>query len=74
MPLGTFLGFLNYRGQVITSDDQYYNDDYHSYWMRFSNYPYNSTEHWTGTIGRDINPLVYTEEPPAPESIPLNYC
>ena len=73
VPLGTFLGFLNYRGQVITSDDQYYNDDYHSYWMRFSNYPYNSTEHWTGTIGRDINPLVYTEEPPAPESIPLNY-
>ena len=73
VPLGTFLGFLNYRGQVPTSDDQYYNSDNYSYFMRFSNYPYNSTENCNGPIGMDINPLVYTEEPPSPESIPLHY-
>ena len=73
VPLGTFLGFINLRGQVPVLDDKYYNNDNYSYFMRFSNYPYNSTENWNGPIGMDINPLVYTDEPPAAGSVPLHY-
>ena len=73
VPLGTFLGFINLRGQVPVLDDQYYNNDNHSYFMRFSNYPYNSTENWNGPIGMDIHTLVYTDEPPVAGSVPLTY-
>jgi hypothetical protein len=57
VPLGTFLGFDDYRpapggyGKIpITDTNKYY--------MRFSNPPYNSE---TGHIGMNIDPLVYTE-------------
>ena len=71
VPLGTFLGFLNYnRFEIPITDDQYSNQGaYSTYSMRFSNAPYNS--------GREIhmktNPIVYTDKPPAPESTPLHY-
>jgi len=61
VPLGTFLGFINYNGQVPIEDNKYANNNpNHSYLMRFSNYPYNST----GPIGMEKNPLVYTDYPP----------
>ena len=71
VPLGTFLGFINLRGQVPIEDNAYHSGL--DYYMRFSNYPYNSTENWNGPIGMDINPLVYTDEPPAAGSVPLHY-
>lgn len=71
VPLGTFLGFINLRGQVHIEDNAYHSGL--DYYMRFSNYPYNSTENWNGPIGMDINPLVYTDEPPAAGSVPLHY-
>jgi hypothetical protein len=73
VPLGTFLGFINFRGQVPVLDDKYYNNDNYSYFMRFSNYPYNSTENWSGPISMETDPLVYTDEPPAAGSVPLHY-
>jgi hypothetical protein len=49
---------------------------YHSgldYYMRFSNYPYNATDRVMGAVGMDVNPLVYTEQPPDAGSVPLHY-
>jgi hypothetical protein len=71
VPLGTFLGFLNYncRGCDIPDDQYQYSKDQNHYCMRFSNALYNS-------IHMDVNstnPIVYTDEPPAPESTPLHY-
>jgi hypothetical protein len=56
VPLGTFLGFDG-------TDTQYY--------MRFSNPPYNNSEH--SHISMNTNPLVYTDYPPVDETIPLTY-
>jgi len=72
VPLGTFLGFINFRGQVPVLDNEYYNNDNYSYFMRFSNSPYNA-EDGHGTVGMDTNPLVYTDEPPVAGSVPLTY-
>jgi hypothetical protein len=73
VPLGTFLGFINYRGQVPIEDDAYSLSDSTSYYMRFSNYPYNATDRVMGAVGMDVNPLVYTDNPPAAGSVPLHY-
>jgi hypothetical protein len=68
VPLGTFLGFVNYRGQIEVPDNQ----NYDRYVMRFSNSPYNA-ENGNGAVGMDTHPLVYTEQPPAAGSVPLHY-
>jgi hypothetical protein len=73
VPLGTFLGFINYRGQVPISDDQYVNNDNFSYLMRFSNPPFNNGEGTPGAIGMEANPLIYTDTPPVAGSVPLTY-
>ena len=73
VPLGTFLGFLNYnRFGIPITDNQYSNQGAHStYSMRFSNAPYNSE---CGAIFmNEVKPIVYTDEPPAPKSTPLRY-
>jgi hypothetical protein len=72
VPLGTFLGFINYRGQVPVPDEQYSNGYDNRYVIRFSNYPYNA-ENGFGAIGMDGNTLVYTDQPPAAGSVPLHY-
>ena len=67
VPLGTFLGFLNYnRFEMPITDNQYSNQGAHStYSMRFSNAPYNSE---CGAIFmNEVKPIVYTHEPPAPK-------
>jgi len=71
VPLGTFLGFRNhdYRGVPIPDDQYNSNCDY---WMRFSNYPYNERD-GHGGIHMQTEPIVYTDEPPAPESTQLHY-
>jgi hypothetical protein len=73
VPLGKFLGFINYRFQVPVSDDQYVNNDNFRYLMRFSNFPFNGGEGSPGAISMGVNPLVYTDEPPAAGSVPLHY-
>ena len=75
VPLGTFLGFIDYRPApggygMIKIDDGNVGTEYY---MRFSNYPYNATDREVGAVGMDINPLVYTDEPPAAGSVPLHY-
>ena len=76
VPLGTFLGFINFNGQMTMPDDQFpiYNNGHNqfTYRMRFSNPPYNA-ENGFGAIGMDSNTLVYTDEPPAAGSVPLHY-
>ena len=71
VPLGTFLGFTNFRGQVPVPDAQYTDRENFNYVMRFSKPPYNSVN-GHGAIGRDQN-LVYTDQPPAAGSVPLHY-
>lgn len=73
VPLGTFLGFINYRGQVPIPDDQYTNSDNFRYLMRFSNPPFNNGDGTPGAIDMGVNPLVYTDTPPVAGSIPLTY-
>lgn len=68
VPLGTFLGFINYRGQVRVPDEQYLDRENFNYFMRFSIPPYNGQS----AIKRDQN-LVYTDQPPAAGSVPLHY-
>lgn len=68
VPLGTFLGFINYRGQVPVPDAQYTDRENFIYFMRFSNPPYNGQS----AIKQDQN-LVYTDQPPAAGSVPLHY-
>ena len=70
VPLGTFLGFINLRGQVPIEDNAYHSGL--DYYMRFSNPPYNA-ENGHGAVGMDTNPLVYTDYPPAAGSVPLHY-
>jgi hypothetical protein len=73
VPLGKFLGFDDYRpapggyGKIPITDSTVGTE----YYMRFSIPPYNNSEH--GAIGMEANPLVYTEEPPASNSVPLTY-
>jgi hypothetical protein len=71
VPLGTFLGFLNYRGLVPIEGNLYHSGL--DYYMRFSNYPYNATDRVMGVIHMSTGPLLYTDEPPAAESPPLHY-
>jgi len=71
VPLGTFLGFINYSGQMLIEDNAYHSGL--DYYMRFSNYPYNATDRQMGAVGMDSNPLVYTDDPPAAASVPLHY-
>jgi hypothetical protein len=68
VPLGTFLGFINYRGQARIPDEQYLDRENFNYFMRFSNPPYNGQ----AAVKRDQN-LVYTDQPPAAGSVPLHY-
>ena len=56
VPLGTFLGFDD-----VGTD----------YYMRFSNPPYNNSEH--GHISMNTHPLVYTDKPQDDASMPLTY-
>ncbi len=70
VPLGAFLGFINYRGQVPIEDNEYSLSDGTSYYMRFSNYPYNATDRVLGAISMEVDPLLYTDEPPV---VPLTY-
>ena len=76
VPLGTFLGFINFNGQMTIPDDQFpiYNNGHNqfTYRMRFSNPPYNA-ENEHGAVGMDTNPLVYTDYPPPAGSVPLHY-
>ena len=73
VPLGTFLGFDDYRpasggyGKIQITDGTVGTE----YYMRFSNPPYNNSEH--GHISMNTNPLVYTDYPPVDETIPLTY-
>jgi len=74
VPLGTFLGFIDYRpapggyGRIQVMDGINWTE----YYMRFSNPPYNS-ENEHGPIHMSVHPLVYTDHPPAAGSVPLHY-
>jgi hypothetical protein len=73
VPLGTFLGFVNYnRKQLQIHNSEYFNNNNFSYVMRFSNPPYNA-ENGFGAIGMYEDVLLYTDEPPAAGSVPLSY-
>ena len=76
VPLGTFLGFINFNGQMTMPDDQFpiYNNGHNqfTYRMRFSNPPYNAADGMSA-VGMGADPLVYTDEPPAAGSVPLHY-
>ncbi len=74
VPLGTFLGFIDYRpapggyGRIQVMDGINWTE----YYMRFSNPPYNSGTEY-GPIHMSTHPLVYTDHPPAAGSVPLHY-
>jgi hypothetical protein len=61
VPLGKFLGFFN---------PHRWNHANPEYYIRFSNPPYDG-ENTDGPIHMNINPLVYTDLPPAAASVPL---
>jgi hypothetical protein len=72
VPLGTFLGFIDYRpapggyGRIQVMDGSNWTE----YYMRFSNPPFNTAD---GAISMETHPLVYTETSPVAGSIPLTY-
>jgi hypothetical protein len=72
VPLGKFLGFVNYNRKQVIQDSEYFNNNNFSYVMRFSNPPYNA-ENGSGAIDMMADTLLYTDEPPAAGSVPLHY-